>query len=148
MSDRPQLSDRQFAELLRFRVALRRFLAWSEAAAAEVGMTAAQHQLLVAVRGHPDPHGPTITDLAGYLLVRHHSAVGLIDRTEALGLIERHPDAADQRAVRIRLTALGNEHVEGLAVTHLHELERIEPALRSLLHDEVIGSDIHRAQPT
>ena len=77
------LSDRQFAELLAFRVALRRFLAWSEEAAEAVGVTATQHQLLIAVRGHPDPAGPTISDVARYLLVRHHSAVGLIDRAEA-----------------------------------------------------------------
>lgn len=129
------LTDRQFEELLAFRVALRRFLAWSEAAAADAGLTASQHQLLVAVRGHPDPQGPTISDLATYLLVRHHSAVGLVDRVEALGLVARHADPLDQRAVRVRLTAAGRERVESLARSHLAELRRVEPALRSLLTD-------------
>jgi DNA-binding MarR family transcriptional regulator len=129
------LSDRQFAELLAFRVALRRFLAWSEEAAAAVGLTAAQHQLMIAVRGHPEPQGPTISDLADYLLVRHHSAVGLVDRAEAIGLVARHADPVDQRAVRVRLTARGAERVESLARSHLEELRRVEPVLRALLED-------------
>ncbi len=135
MSAPRPLSDRQFAELLAFRVALRRFLAWSEEAAEAVGVTATQHQLLIAVRGHPDPAGPTISDVARYLLVRHHSAVGLIDRAEAIGLVARHADPDDQRAVRIRLTPLGDERVEALARSHLQELRRVEPALRTLLEN-------------
>jgi DNA-binding MarR family transcriptional regulator len=137
----PRLTDRQFEELLAFRVALRRFLSWSEEAAAAVGLTAAQHQLLVAVRGHPEPQGPTISDVARYLLVRHHSAVGLIDRVEALGLVRRHEDSDDQRAVRIRLTPLGRRRVEALTRTHLEELRRVEPALRTLLDDALAGGD-------
>src|SRR5262249_3900831 len=119
---------------------LRRFFAWSEEAAAAVGLTGTQHQLLIAVRGHPDPAGPTISDVARYLLVRHHSAVGLIDRAEAIGLVGRHADPDDQRAVRIRLTRLGAERVEALARSHLQELRRVEPALRTLLED-VAASD-------
>jgi DNA-binding MarR family transcriptional regulator len=130
-----RLSDRQFKELLGFRVSLRRFLNWSEQAAAEAGLTAAQHQLLIAVRGHPDPLGPTITDLAGYLFVRHHSAVGLVDRVEAMGLVGRHRDPNDQRTVRVRLTSAGRERVEALGRSHLSELRRVAPALRTLLSD-------------
>jgi DNA-binding MarR family transcriptional regulator len=129
------LSDRQFADLLRFRVALRRFLSWSEDAAAAVGLTAAQHQLLIAVRGHPDPDGPTITEIAGYLSIRHHSAIGLIARAEALGLVGRHADPYDQRAIRVRLTPAGEQRVEALSRVHLQELRQVEPILRSLLQD-------------
>jgi DNA-binding MarR family transcriptional regulator len=131
----PPLSDRQFEELLEFRVALRRFLHWSEQAAADVGLTPTQHQLLIAVRGHPDREGPTISDLAGYLLIRHHSAVGLVDRVEALGLVRRHDDRHDQRVVRVRLTPPGIERVEALTRIHLDELRRVEPTLRQLLAD-------------
>jgi DNA-binding MarR family transcriptional regulator len=129
----PPLSDQQFADLLAFRVALRRFLVWSEDTASAAGLTAAQHQLLVAVRGHPDLEGPTISDVADYLLIRHHSAVGLIDRAETAGLVHRQADTTDLRVVRIRLTRLGTERVELLARSHLQELARIEPILRNLL---------------
>jgi DNA-binding MarR family transcriptional regulator len=68
------LEQRIYKRLLDFRTGLRRFLRWSADQAATAGVTPAQHQLLLAIRGHPDPAGPTIRDVAGYLLVRHHSA--------------------------------------------------------------------------
>ena len=103
------LTDEQFGRILEFRVALRRFGRFSEEQAAQVEMTAQQHQLLLAIRGHGDPLGPTIADVARHLLIRHHSAVGLVDRTQDLGLIERRRDADDHRLVRLALTPLGHE---------------------------------------
>ena len=48
---------------------------------------------------------PTVGDLAGYLLLRPHSAVELVDRAVAAGLVERTPDQEDGRVVRVRLTS-------------------------------------------
>jgi DNA-binding MarR family transcriptional regulator len=127
------LTERQWRTLLAFRVALRAFLHWSEQQAAEVGLTSAQHQLLVAIRGHPSKGDPSIGDVAGHLFVRHHSAVGLVERTAALGLIERYRDPDDQRVVRLRLTALGRERVDALAAAHLEELRRLAPLLDALV---------------
>lgn len=126
------LTDDQFAKILDFRVALRRFGRWSEEQAAKVGLTARQHQLLIAIRGHRDAAGPTIREVADHLLIRHHSAVGLVDRTEHLGLIERHGDAADHRLVRLSLTPLGEQWVSELAAVHLEELQRLAIILGSL----------------
>src|SRR5690349_1571259 len=78
----PTLGDDDYRRLLELRSGLRRFLRWSEQAAQSAGLTPAQHQLLLAVRGHDDPRGPTVGDVAEHLLLRHHSAVGLIDRAE------------------------------------------------------------------
>ena len=90
MSSRnPLLTDDDFAELLRFRDALRRFLRWSEDQARAAGLTPAQHQLLLAVRGHDGD--PTIGDVAEHLLLRHHSAVELVDRAERAGLLRGAP---------------------------------------------------------
>jgi DNA-binding MarR family transcriptional regulator len=83
-------TDEDYAALLRFRVGLRRFLQWSGQQAEKVDLTPTQHQLLLAIRGHPDRRGPNVRELANYLCIRHHSAVQLIDRTEQLGLITRH----------------------------------------------------------
>ena len=126
-----------YANLLRFRTALRRFDAWSHAQAAEVGLTHAQHQLLLAVKGHPDPDGPTIGEVADYLNVRHHSAVGLVDRVERAGLLRRVRDAADARAVRLLLTADGEDRIARLTELHLAELSRLAPLLEHLVaeHD-------------
>lgn len=98
------LTQQEFERLLEFRVALRRFQRWSEDQAQASGLTHVQHQLLVAIKGHPGQAPPTVGDLAGYLLLRPHSTVELVDRAEAAGLVERIPDGADGRVVRVRLT--------------------------------------------
>jgi DNA-binding MarR family transcriptional regulator len=124
------LQDEDFERLLAFRDGLRRFLHWSEDQAKSVGLTAAQHQLLLAIRGHGS--APSIGDVAAHLLLRHHSAVELVDRAVAAGLVDRVRDRDDDRVVRLRLTALGRRRVEALAGAHLEELSRLRPRLDTL----------------
>ena len=126
------LADTDYRRLLELRDGLRRFLHWSEGQARAAGLTPAQHQLLLAVRGHPDPRGPTIGEIAGYLLVRHHSAVELIDRAVTAGLVARQPDSEDARTVRIALTARGRQRLETLAASHLEELARLTNQMHTL----------------
>ncbi|HEX3782700.1 MAG TPA: MarR family winged helix-turn-helix transcriptional regulator [Pseudonocardiaceae bacterium] len=128
----PGLSQRDYANLLEFRAALRRFDQWSEAQAREAGLTPAQHQLLLAVKGHDDPRGPTIRQLADYLGVQHHSAVGLANRAVEAGLVSRGRDAEDARLVRLTLTPLGEERIGQLSELHLAELGRLAPILGHL----------------
>ena|SRR5688572_26042482 len=125
-------AEPNYQRLLEFRTGLRRFLRWSEEQAAAVGLTPAQHQLLLAIRGHPHPSGPTVGDVADYLLLRHHSTVGLIDRAEAAGFVRRDRDAEDHRVVRLRLTAAGRRRIEMLVETHLAEIARFAPHFRRL----------------
>src|SRR5580658_11090764 len=47
-----QLSREDYENLLAFRSSLRRFLHWSETQARGAGLTPAQHQLMLAVKGH------------------------------------------------------------------------------------------------
>ncbi len=126
------LEQGQYERLLRFRTGLRRFLRWSAAQAESAGLTPTQHQLLLALRGHPDPRGPTVGEVADYLCVRHHSAVGSIDRAQAAGLLEREVDPVDSRVVRLRLTEAGEERLETLAAAHVEELTRLESQLHAL----------------
>ena len=126
------LDQRDYERLLDFRSGLRRFLSWSAEQAARAGLTPARHQLLLAIRGHRDPAGPTIGDVAGYLLIRHHSAVELVDRAVAAGLVERRQDADDLRAVRLGLTADGSDRLARLAALHVEELRRLAPQLEAL----------------
>lgn len=121
--------DEAYARLLTLRTGLRRFLRWSEQQAQAAGLTPAQHQLLLAVRGHPDPRGPTIGEVADYLLLRHHSAIGLVDRAEDGGLLTRRRDPDDHRVIRLALTPDGAERLEGLSALHLEELRRLAPHL-------------------
>lgn len=126
------LEDADYRRLLQFRTGLRRFLHWSEEQAERAGLTPAQHQLLLAIRGHDRDQGPTIGDVAGYLLLRHHSAVGLVDRAVRAGLIERHEDPEDRRVVRLRLTAQGARTLRQLAALHLEEIKRLAPRILDL----------------
>jgi DNA-binding MarR family transcriptional regulator len=125
-------TDRQYRQLLEFRVQLRRFDRWSRDAAAERGLTHAQHQLLLAVRGSPTPGGPSIGEVAEALLVRHHTAGELVNRLAARGFVERVPDEADHRRVRLRLTAAGEKVLRDLTAVHLEELRRLGPLLGGL----------------
>ncbi|MHB1536918.1 MAG: MarR family winged helix-turn-helix transcriptional regulator [Solirubrobacteraceae bacterium] len=119
------LGDDDYERLLALRTGLRRFLHWSEEQARAAGLTPAQHQLLLAIRGHAGAKAPTIGELADYLLLRHHSAVGLADRAETAGLIVRVRDGEDHRVVRLRLTAAGTERLASLSAIHLAELDRL-----------------------
>jgi len=137
----PGLTDEEYRRLLEFRTGLRRFLRWSEGEAARAGLSPAQHQLLLAVRGRSDPgrpgaaggsRGPRIGELADELLLRHHSVVELVDRAEAAGLVRREGDPTDHRYVRVILTGLGAHRLEQLATSHLEELRRLAPRFQRL----------------
>ncbi len=120
-----RLTDADYEDLLSLRTGLRRFERWSDQQAEAVGLTPAQHQLLLAVRGHTDPRGPTLGEVADYLLLRHHSAVGLVDRAEEAGLVKRARDPDDRRVVRLRLTTAGTRLFETLSELHREELQRL-----------------------
>ena len=132
-----RLTQQDFRKLLEFRVALRRFQRWSEDQAEGAGLTHVQHQLLVAIKGHPGDRPPTVGDLAEYLLLRPHSTVELVDRAEAAGLVERMPDPDDGRVVRVRLTKAGDRIVRQLTRAHLDHLQELAAALDELVtrHD-------------
>ncbi len=124
------LTDEDFAGLLELRDGIRRFLHWSEDQARAVGVTGAQHQLLLAVRGHGS--APSISEIAEHLLLRHHSVVELVDRAERGGLVERYDDDVDQRVVRVRVTPEGEAKLTALAAAHLEELARLRSSFASL----------------
>jgi DNA-binding MarR family transcriptional regulator len=125
-----RIDDDDYRRLLEFRTGLRRFLHWSEEQARAVGLSPAQHQLMLAIRGDPGARGPTIGDVAGYLLLRHHSAVELVNRAEHAGLVRRAHDRDDHRIVRLRLSARGADKLRRLTAAMLEELERLSPRLR------------------
>jgi DNA-binding MarR family transcriptional regulator len=134
-SRRPQtkLATRDYALLAAFRFALRSFLHFSESAAEGSGLTAQHYQAMLVVRGCPEDQRITINDLAQQLLIRHHSAVGLVDRLERQGLVARESSPLDRRKVHLRLTAKGDRVLERLAGVHREELKRIGPQLKQLV---------------
>jgi DNA-binding MarR family transcriptional regulator len=133
--DSTALTPDDYCALGEFRYRIRRFLHFSEDAARQEGLEPQQHQLLLAVRSLERSEGPTIGELAEHLLIRHHSAVGLVDRMEERGLIERVRGPEDRRQVRVRLTAHGQEKLKQLSVIHREELRTSGPALVDALNE-------------
>ena len=127
------LAAADYERLADFRYLLRRFLAFSEAAARGAGLTPRQHQALLAIKGHSARKRMSIGELAEQLGLRHHSVVGLLDRLASRGLITRHASVADRRQVLIELTREAEAALEDLSRAHRDELKRLAPLLRPLL---------------
>lgn len=128
-----RLTDEDYQRLLGFRTGLRAFLKWSSDQAARAGLAPTQHQLLLAIRGHEDrSRGPTIGEVAQYLLIKPHTAAELANRAEATGLVQRNTDPDDGRLVRLRLTIRAARILESITEATLEELNRLEPRLRPI----------------
>jgi DNA-binding MarR family transcriptional regulator len=127
-----QLTDADYERLAELRYGVRRFLHWSTRQARRAGITPTQHQLLLAIRASRDPRGPTVGDIAEVLIIRHHSAVGLIDRAREAGLIMRERDPDTQSVVHLKLTDFGALTLSALSEVHLRELAQLAPTMQAL----------------
>jgi DNA-binding MarR family transcriptional regulator len=130
-----KLSDYQ--ALAEFRYQIRRFLRFSEDAARAAGLEPQQHQLLLTVKGMPGGEASRIADIAERLQIRHHSAVELIDRLAARGLVTRAV-GDDRREIYVHLSARGEAILGILTLPHQRELQRMAPALVASL-EKVAG---------
>jgi len=130
--DRGDVRDEDYRRLAQFRHELRRFLKFSEAAARKAGLTPRHHQALLAIRAGP-AQGMLVGALAERMMVRPHSASGLVDRLVEAGLVERIRDDGDRRQVRVRATAAARAMLASLADSHRAELRRLKPMLADLI---------------
>jgi DNA-binding MarR family transcriptional regulator len=122
-----------YEALADFRFALRRFLAFSEEAASKAGLTPQQHQALLSIKGAPDADWLSVGQIADRLLIRHHTAVELVDRLVNLGFVSRETDSVDARRIQVHVTKAGEERLKALSARHIEELKSIRPTLRRLL---------------
>ena len=132
MSDGDELTDTDYAALADFRYALRQFLAFSERGAASCGLTPQQHQALLAIRGAAHAN-ISVGYVAERLTLKPHSATGLVDRLEALGLVTRRPSPHDGRQALLELTPKAQSLLRQLSQTHREEIVRLRPMLNELL---------------
>ena len=128
-----KLTDDDYERLSEFRYGLRRFLHWSEQQARGAGITPTQHQLLLAIRSSRDPRGATVGEVAEVLIIRHHSAVELIDRAQDAGLVTRERDPDTQSVVHLKLTEFGARTLSALSEVHLRELAQLAPTMQALV---------------
>lgn len=87
------------------------------------GLTLPQFDVLVQLHRHPG--GMTSRELTQELLVTAGNVTGLVDRLQALGLVERHPVVEDRRAVRIVLTPRGRRLASQAIPRHRREIESL-----------------------
>lgn len=119
------LTKEVYEYLAEFRYQLRKFQKFSESAARELGLTAQQHQLILAIKGYPGRNYVTARELAERLQITHHACVGLTDRCEAIGLVSRRKNPDDGRSILIEVTHYGMQLLEKLSEIHLEEIRRI-----------------------
>ena len=123
------IDDADYRTLARFRHVLRAYAAFSDEAARNAGVAPAQYQLLVMIRGWGGTGDPSISDVAELLVLRHHSAVELVQRARAAGLVVTADDPDDGRRQLLRLTAAGQQRLSTLARLHRDELRRFRADL-------------------
>lgn len=126
-----KLDLKDYRALAGIRRSMRQFLEFSAQAARDAGLTPAQHQALLAIKGMTEP--VTIGSLAAWLGIRHHSAVGLVDRLAKGKLVARAPDPDDRRRMRLALTPRADAKLAALSQVHRAELRRFSTALRPFL---------------
>lgn len=119
----------ELGRLAAFRMLLREFESFSEHASAALGLTSVQYQALLAIEALQGDAPMTVKLLAQQLMIKHNSAVGLVDRIEHLGLVVRRQSASDRRSVVVALTPRGRRAMNRIAVGHRQELHRIAPAM-------------------
>lgn len=127
------ITKAHYETLAALRHALRNFLSFSEAAAQAAGLTAQQHQAMLAIKGFPGRDHASVGEIARRLHLKHHSVVGLVDRLEERQLARRVSSTVDRRRVDLRLTAKGEALLEKLSAAHLAELRQHGPELHRLL---------------
>jgi len=130
-----KLTTADYAELAAFRRALREFTRFSEEAAAQAGLTSKHYQAMLILRACPDGRRVSINDLAQELLIKHNSAVGLVDRLAQEKLVARGSSSDDRRKVELHLTGRGRQVLATLAEMHRRELQRIGPNLKRFFGD-------------
>jgi DNA-binding MarR family transcriptional regulator len=136
---RPTLSPGDYRALAEFRFLIRSFMSFSERAARSFGTEPQQHQLLLACKGLPLGQRPTIGTLAQRLCVEHHTAVALVDKLVAAGLVKRAPSPTDRREVLVEITDAGETLLASLSELHHQQLQTVGPklieALRGVLDE-------------
>jgi len=135
MRSKRRVRESDYLALAEFRYQVRRFLRFSEANAQRAGMHPQQHRLLLAIKGMPAGLMANVGNLAEKLQIQHHSAVELIDRTAASGLVTRRQHPADRRIVTVHVTPRGERLLQKLSWQNREELRSAAPTLVKALRE-------------
>jgi DNA-binding MarR family transcriptional regulator len=148
-SGAPKLEPADYRSLGDFRRAIRDFLAFSEASAHEHGVTSQQHQALLAIKAHAGPEPMSIGELADSLLIKNHSAVGLVARLVERGLVHRKASESDRRRVLLALEPRGDEVLAQISQNNIGMLAGSAKSLRRVLSTlkKLVSTQSAKAEP-
>ncbi len=123
----------QYTAIAAFRYELRRFLAFSEAAATAAGLPPSQHQALLAIAGHTGAEPPSVGTIAEQLFIAPNTAAELVARMVDSALVTKTSSCQDRRRMELTLTENAFVLLDRLTAVHLDELKILEPVLRGAL---------------
>jgi DNA-binding MarR family transcriptional regulator len=141
-------TEEELLALANFRSALRRFLAFSEQAAADVGLTMQRYQALLVIKTYRAGEHISVGELADQLMIRDHSAAELVSRLVQAKLVRRKSDPSDGRRSLVLLTSSGDRRLTQLAAAHLERLRASKGAFLDLFsaRDEAHDDDERSAR--
>jgi DNA-binding MarR family transcriptional regulator len=119
---------KQFQALAEFRHLVRGYLNQTEEACRAVNLEPAHYAVLLQLVGLPEGERPTIGFVAKRLCLRHHSAVGLVDRMEKCELLRRVRPTDDRRVVEVHVTPSAKAVLKQLVNHRVRELAIVGPA--------------------
>lgn len=134
MAKSARMTQMDYEAIAAFRLELRRFLAFSEAAASKAGLPPQQHQALLAIAAHTGPERPSVGFIAEQLIVAPHTAAELVNRMMQAGLVKKASASDDRRRVELTLTSKAEVLLRELTKAHLDELQNLKPALIQALN--------------
>ena len=137
------ISDAEYRALAELRYRIRHFIQEGDAAAQRSSLEPQQYLMLLAIRGLPQGAVATIRTLAERMVLKHHSAVELIDRMESHGLVRRIRSEGDKREVCVSLLPQGSKLLDCVACERLSELKASGAALA-----DAITALVERKRPS
>ena len=127
-------TEQELFALADFRSALRRFLTFSEYAAAEIGLTMQWYQALLVIKTYRGGPHISVGELAEQLMIRDHSAAELVSRLVQAKLVRRKTDASDRRRSLLIMRPSGDHCLAQSASVHLMKLRENKGAFLNLFN--------------
>ncbi len=125
------LSEIEFEALANLRYRIRKFRQFSADAASRLGLSPAEHQTLLAIKGFGTGGEISVSSLAEKLFLAPDAAMELAEALKARGFLTII--AKPKNRIVVRLTDRAEELLRRLTPAHLYEIREMAPELMQAL---------------